>query len=68
MSTQTVATVRPKRTVRAMSRKQLEAQLEGTGVTPAPSGKKPSKKKLTKAVEDTTNQSANIGEAFKGEY
>ncbi len=69
MTKTSVATVSPKRTVKAMSRKQLEAQLEGTGVTPSsPSGKKTSKKKLAKDVDDVTSKTPTIGESFGGEY
>lgn len=64
MRTQTVVAAPPKRTAKAMSRAQLEKQLEGTGVTPS---KPKSKKELSKDVINLDKPS-NIGEGFTGEY
>lgn len=60
-----MVTAPPKRTVKAMSRKQLEKELEGTGVTPA---KDSSKEELTAQAVETSSRESMIDEPFKGEY
>lgn len=65
MSNTATVTVSPKRTVRAMSRAQLEKQLEGTGVVPS----NHSRKELESKVREVTSEKASaLATPFKGEY
>jgi hypothetical protein len=66
MATIAVATPRPKRRVKVMSKAQLKNQLEGTGVTIS---KRISKTKLKKSVDEVVNTTAKVSDnPERGEY
>lgn len=66
MTKTSVATVSPKRTVKAMSRKQLEKQLEGMGVELS---NDKTTDELKRDVEKVTSVAPNVSEnPFNDEY